>query len=511
MSSPNPTKQPPIEAAPVADTAAPKSDSPTAPAPEKPKQAISGRGIVIGVHDQVVEVQFLQYQPAIYDVLTSPEAPDVRIEVIASSSRNTFFCIALTDTSSLRRGITVVNTFKPLTVPVGEGVLGRVIDIFGTEHDGKGQVSAIETRMIHMRNKKSLQEIRTPRAILETGIKIIDFFAPILQGGKVGLFGGAGVGKTILITELIHNILFTGEQRIKHQHEADDVHKIRERVGVFAAVGERSREAQELVESLNELGIMEKLTLVLGQMGERPAIRSRTAYGAATIAEYFRDTLEKDVLLLVDNVYRFAQAGHELSMLMNAIPSEDGYQPTLTTEMGDIHERMVSTTSGSITAIEAVFVPADDMTDYGVRSVFPYLDTFIILSRDVYQSGRLPAIDILASNSSGLTQEIVGDAHYLTFIEAKKILEEAEQLDRIVSLMGFNELSYENQITYKRALMIQNYMTQRFSVVSDQTGLEGRFIPLSETIQDVKHILSGGLDNREPEDLLYIGTLAELK
>lgn len=458
---------------------------------------VRGQGYIVGVQDQVVEVQFDNYPPAIYDILTTAEERDVKLEVVSSATDSTFYCIALTSTDRLSRGMRVINTFKSLTVPVGPGVLGRVIDVFGKPHDGGEEISVQETRMIHMRSKKSLGDVHAPKDILVTGIKVLDFFAPMLRGGKVGLFGGAGVGKTTLLTELIHNVILENKNQ--------------ESLSVFSAVGERSREAQELYKALKETKAFDRITLLLGQMGERPAVRSRTAYAAATLAEYFRDDLKKDVLFLIDNVYRFAQAGHELSILMNSIPSEDGYQPTLTTEMGDLHERLVSTTNGSVTSVEAIFVPADDMTDFGVRSIFPFLDTFVILSRAVYQQGRLPAVDILSSNSTALTKEITGEDHYQTYLEAKSLLEQAEQLERIVSLMGFSELSYQNQLVYRRANLLKNYMTQSFITVEDQTGHAGAYVPLGDVVNDVRSILSGAYDERDPNELLYIGSLNDLK
>ncbi len=458
-------------------------------------------GTIVGVYDQVVEVEFTRNYPAIYDVLTALDVPDVKLEVFSSASDVSFYCIALNDTSSLSRGMRVINTYQPLSIPVGEEVLGRVIDIFGNPHDEEKEISVQETRMIHWRTRKSLSEIRAPKEVLETGIKCIDFFAPIYKGGKVGLFGGAGVGKTILLTELIHNILMSPEQKT----DTGDG------LAVFSAVGERSREAQELYLSLQNSDVFSRLTLVLGQMGERPAVRSRTAYASVAIAEYFRDVLHRDVLFLIDNMYRFAQAGHELSLLMNSIPSEDGYQPTLTTEMGDIHERLVSTVDGSMTCIEAIFVPADDMSDYGVRSIFPYMDTFVVLSREVAQQGRMPAMDLLASNSTALNKDVVGEEHYLVFLEAKKLLEQAEQLERIVSLMGFSELSYQNQLVYSRASLLKNYMTQNFEAVASQTGKKGAIVDRLECVSDVKKIMAGEIDGMSPENLLFIGTLASIK
>lgn len=457
-------------------------------------------GEVVSVNDQIVEVMFRDQSPAIYDVLVVANDSSIKMEVVASASDETFYCIALTPTDGLFRGMKIVNTFQPLSIPVGEEVLGRAINIFGQPVDGLSDISTKETRMIHWKVRKTLSEIRAPNEILNTGIKCIDFISPILKGGKVGLFGGAGVGKTILLTELINNVLLYGDQKNKSK-DGD--------VAIFSAVGERSREAQELYLTLKQTKVFERLSLIIGQMGERPAIRSRTAYASVALAEYCRDVLKRNVLFLMDNMYRFAQAGHELSLLMNSIPSEDGYQPTLMTEMSDIHERLVSSKQAYVTCIEAIFVPADDMTDYGVRSIFPYLDTFIILSRDIYQQGRMPAVDLLASNSSALQQDVVGKQHYLAYIEAKKLLEQGEQLQRIVSLMGFSELSFQNQQIFHRAELLKAYMTQSFGSVSSQTGRQGSVVKVEECVDDVQWIIDGNADELKAEDIMFIGSFKQ--
>jgi len=462
-------------------------------------------GKIIGVRGQVVEVSFESHPPNIYDVLTLVDDSTSKLEVFSSRSirpgealnQSRFFCLSLTDTRQFRRGQKVINLKEPLKIPVGNNILGRVIDLFGQPHDGKGEIKTQEYHSIQMREKSTISETQPPKQILETGIKVVDFFTPILKGGKAGLFGGAGVGKTILLTELINNTVILNKEN-------------RDMKAVFSAVGERSREAQELYSELVKTKAFQNMTLILGQMGENPAVRSRTAYAGATIAAYFRDQQQKDVLFLMDNMYRFAQAGHELSILMKSIPSEDGYQPTLTSEMGNIHSRLVSTKSGAITSIEAIFVPSDDMTDYGVRSIFPYLDTFIILSRSVYQQGRLPAIDLLSSSSKALNRQMVSKTHYEAYKEAKKLLEQAARLEKIVSLVGFSELSFEDQTLYKRSILLNNYMTQSFHTTQIQTGRAGKYVPLKQTTVDVKNILKGKYDILHPDKLMFIGSIEEI-
>jgi len=318
----------------------------------------------------------------------------------------------------------------------------------------------------------------------------IDFFAPILQGGKVGLFGGAGVGKTILLTEIIHNIVVLSKS---------------ESTCVFTGVGERIREGQELYESLRDSQVLPQVASIYGQMGENSAIRFRTAFAGVTMAEYFRDISKKNVLFFIDNIFRFAQAGYELSTLTNSIPSEGGYQSTLISEMADFHERLVSTESGKLTTIETIFVPSDDMTDQAVQSIFPYLDSMVVLSRQVYQEGRFPSIDLLSSTSSGLTVEIVGEDHERAVREAQSILKKSVALERIVSLVGESELSADDQIIYKRAKIIKNYMTQNFFVAQSQTGKKGDYIPVGQTVKDMIEIIDGKYDDRKPEEFLYIG------
>lgn len=459
---------------------------------------MESKGKVISIKGQIVQVRFEGEKPKIHDLLMLEEDNSVRLEVYRSSSSTSFYCLLLTDPKGMSRNSKAINTGKTLEVPATENVLGRVFDVFGDVHDSEIPIESEVYKEI-FKSDLDKEKVRVPTKILETGIKAIDFFAPFFKGGKAGLFGGAGVGKTVLLTELINNIVIGN----KDDNSTDTV-------SVFAAVGERSREAQELYENLKEAKVLSKTALLLGQMGENPAVRFRTAYAAAAISEFFRDVKNKNVLFFMDNMYRFAQAGNELSTLMNVIPSEDGYQPTLTSEMGAVHERLYSTDKTSITSVEAIFVPSDDLTDYGVRSIFPYLDTNLVLSRDIYQQGRLPAIDLLSSNSAALNVEFAGQEHYSTYIQAKALLEQSATLERIVSLIGESELSYENAIVYKRAKILQNFMTQYFFVVAGQTGRKGVLVPLEQTVKDVRQILDGKFDGANPDDFRFIGSVNDL-
>ncbi len=451
---------------------------------------MTDHGIILSIKNSVAEVEFLENQPNLFDVLTVEDSKHSILEVVASSREGVFFCLILSGETELQRGSVVKNTHAPLTIPVGQEVLGRAIDIFGKEQDGKA-FEAKKTKPLHTKSGVSIAESIIPTELLITGIRAIDFFTPILKGSKTGLVGGAGLGKTILLTELIHNVVMESKN------------KSQEHVSVFSAVGERSREAHELLENLEESQVLSKIAMVVGQMGENPAVRFRTAYAAATIAEHFRDE-GTDVLFFIDNMYRFSQAGYELSTLMQAIPSEEGYQPTLPSEIGVLHERLVPTTTANITTIEAIYLPSDDLFDYSVRSTFDYLDGYIVLSRDIYQSGRLPAIDLLESNSSALTTDIVGQRHYQLYFECKKVLESAKEIERIVSLVGLSELSTEDQKVYKRAQLLQNYMTQSLTVAEPQTNKKGVFANQETTLDDVEKILSGHFDDVDPDLFLFI-------
>ena len=451
-------------------------------------------GKIISIKGQILEVEFVNDKPNIYDLLVSVDDPEIKLEVYTSSSPNSFYCLALTNITILHHGSKVTSTGQPIKIPVGPELLGRVIDTLGQPQDEMGEIKTKESKPIISKDV-SFANINIPRDILETGIKVIDFFTPIIKGGKAGLFGGAGVGKTVIISEIIHNLVILNPEK---------------NVSVFTGVGERTREGEELFSTLKESKVMQGVSLIYGSMGENPALRFRTAFTGVTLAEYYRDSLGKDVLFFIDNVFRFAQSGYELSTLMNAIPSEGGYQSTLTSEMASFHERLVSTHKNAITTFEAIYVPADDLTDSGVQAIFPYLDSNIILSRAVYQEGRFPAIDILNSSSSALNPDTVGQLHYQTATDAQALLKKAGALDRIVSLIGEGELSADDQTIYKRAKMLKNYMTQYFTVVETQTEKKGVYVNIKDTVANVKTILDGGVDELAPEDFLFIGTLKDV-
>ena len=451
-------------------------------------------GKVVGVRGQIVEVEFLDEKPEVNEILVREGDEEVRMQAYSSAGKNVFFCLVLSGAEKLSRGSKVTGTGKSLEIPVGNEVLGRVTDIFGEGIDGKGKLEA-KTKWPIFRAVPGFGQISTKEEVWETGVKVIDLFSPVLKGGKMGLFGGAGVGKTLLLGEILHNVVKLKEKQ----------------VSVFAGVGERVREGHELYEELAKRKILESVALVFGSMGENAAVRYLTGLSAVTMTEYFRDEEGRDVLFFVDNIFRLAQAGLELSTLMNTIPSEDGYQATLGAEMAAFHERLVSTDRGVISTIEAIYVPSDDLLDQGVQSVFPYLDSVVTLSRGVYQAGRLPAVDILASSSSVLNPRVVGKQHYEAAVAAQIMLKKAESLERMVSLVGESELSAENQALYKRAKKLKNYMTQSFFVAVEQTGRKGGDVPVDTTIAEQVDIISGKYDHVPDDRFLYIGGVSDIK
>lgn len=456
-------------------------------------------GKILSAQGQLIEVEFEEHNaPALHDILVLKDDPSVKMEVETSSGSKIFYCFAFERTNNLFRGAKVLNTKEQIEVPVGNSVLGRVIDVFGNPLDGLGGLEKLKKKPIYISDYHAAFDKNSPlrEEVLETGIKAVDLFSPIVKGGKIGLFGGAGVGKTILLTEIIHNVVVLNGSK---------------NVSVFAGVGERTREGQELRETLKDGKVLPKVALVYGSMGENPAKRFRTAFAAATIAENFRDEEKKDVLFFIDNVFRFAQAGNELSILMNTIPSEDGYQATLTSEMANFHERLVSNGKNDITTIENIYIPNDDILDQGVQSIFPYLDSSVVLSRTVYQDGHLPAIDLLSSASSNLTPEIAGDLHYNTVLKAQNLLKQAVALERIVSLVGESELSAQDKTIYLRAKKLKNFMTQRFFVAEAQTGKEGKYVKRETTVKDANDIIEGKFDDVSEEKFLFIGSTSEIK
>ncbi len=445
-------------------------------------------GEILSVQGNVAEIEFYDGGLSLGEILTLEEDPEAKLEIVSATGKNTFSCLCLTKTN-MRRGARVKKTNETLEVPVGNLLLGRVVDIFGKTIDNLPKPDVKEKRSVYQYSPP-YQETILKKELIETGIKIVDFFTPLVKGGKLGIFGGAGVGKTVILLELMHNIVFYQKGTL-----------------VFAGIGERIREGHELYETLKKAGVLKKSILVFGQMNETAAVRFKTGTTAVTIAEHFRDTQKEDVFFFIDNIYRFLQAGNELSTLLGNIPSEGGYQPTLESEIGTLEERLVSTNNASITSVQAIYVPADDITDPGVQAIIPHFDSLAIYSRDVYQEGRYPAIDILNSSSSLINPIILGKEHYQALMETRKVLERYKDLERIVSIVGEAELSFEDRTLYHRAKKILNFMTQDFFVVEEQTKRKGQYVKREKTIEGVKKILEGELDKISDEDLINVGEI----
>ena len=401
-------------------------------------------------------------------------------------------CIALSSTDGLRRGMEAVDTGAPIQVPVGKEVLGRMFNVIGETIDEKGEVDTDLVASIH-REAPSFEEQDTSAQIFETGIKVIDLIAPYTRGGKVGLFGGAGVGKTVLIQELISNIA--------REHGG---------ISVFAGVGERTREGNDLYYEMIESGVIKNTAMVFGQMNEPPGARMRVALTGLTMAEYFRDKENQDVLLFIDNIFRFTQAGSEVSALLGRMPSAVGYQPTLATEMGALQERITSTKKGSITSVQAVYVPADDLTDPAPATTFAHLDATTVLSRSISSLGIYPAVDPLESNSRILTPDVVGREHYEVARDVQRILQRYKELQDIIAIMGMDELSEEDKLTVSRARKIQRFLSQPFSVAEQFTGMQGKYVPLKETIRGFKEIIEGKHDDLPESAFLFAGTIDDV-
>lgn len=450
---------------------------------------------IIGVKGNIVIVEFLEDdKPNIYDVLKSNDDTNSRYLVIKSFNDSSFNCLLLSTDRPIYRGIEVENTNQTLGMSLSTNVLGRVLDLEGRPIDGLGVIEKGEYFPL-FRPTLPYTQITTSQQILETGIKVLDFFSPLVKGGKVGLFGGSGVGKTVLLTEILHNVV---------------VKDTKNTLSVFCGVGERTREGQELFTELESKNILSSSCLIFGPMGASATARFLTAYSGVTVTEYFRDIQKKNVLLFVDNMFRFAQAGNELSLLMSNVPSEDGYQSTLFSEMASVHERLVSNKDNFITTIEAVYLPSDDILDQAAQSILGYLDSNIVLSRQVYSEGRFPAVDILSSDSSLLNPITVGDAHYKAVTEAKILIKKATELERIVSLVGESELSEDDRTIYSRSKKLKNFMTQNFYVTQEQTSRPGSYVPLKTVIQDVRDILDGKYDLISEDKFLFIGSASEL-
>ena len=415
----------------------------------------------------------------------------ITAEVAQHVGDNVVRCIAMNSTDGLRRGLEAVDTGAPISVPVGEKCLGRMFNLLGDPIDGFPAPEGAPEWPIH-RPAPAYDEQEGTTEILETGIKVVDLIAPYAKGGKIGLFGGAGVGKTVLIMELINNIA--------KEHGG---------LSVFAGVGERSREGNDFYNEMKESGVLSKTALVYGQMNEPPGARMRVALSGLTMAEYFRDEGKQDVLLFIDNIFRFTQAGSEVSALLGRMPSAVGYQPTLATEMGALQERITSTKSGSITSVQAVYVPADDLTDPAPATTFAHLDATTVLSRNIASQGIYPAVDPLDSTSRILTPEIVGQEHYNVARQVQSILQRYRELQDIIAIMGMDELSDEDKKIVARARKVQRFLSQPFSVAEQFTGMEGRYVPLKETIRGFKEICEGKHDDLPESAFLFVGTIDE--
>lgn len=445
---------------------------------------VENRGRVVKAIGPIVDVQFSGLVPPLGRALFVPDI-NISMEVVEYAEDKTVRCMALSSTDTIQYGMSVVDTQKPVSIPLGKGILGRVVNTFGDPLDNLGPLVVEEYRPIH-NEPPTYFEVSGKLEIYETGIKMIDFFSPFPKGGKIGLFGGAGVGKTVIITELIHNIV-----------------SIMQGLSVFIGVGERTREGHELIEELREKGLFENVSLIFGQMNETPGVRFRAAHAGLTVAEYLRDTFGKDVLLFIDNVFRYAQAGNEISTILGRLPSDTGYQPTLGQEIGQIEERITSTSRGAITSAQAVYVPADDFNDPAVETILSKLDASVILSRDLAKKRIYPAIDALRSSSILIDRLHVGDAHFEAVREARKIMQRSEELQSIISVLGKDELSQEDRVMVDRAEKLTKFFTQPFFSSENYTGIKGVYVPLKETVRGVQKIVNGEVDDI-PEDCFYL-------
>lgn len=447
--------------------------------------------MVVSVRGSVVDVRFTESLPEINSVLLAGDDDRILIEVMVHLDSETARGIALTPTSGLARGSLVTDTGQPLTAPVGEKLLGRVFNVFGSPIDGDGEVEAKELRSIHQ-SPPPISQRTTTSEIFETGIKAIDVLSPLERGGKAGLFGGAGVGKTVLIMELINNIAGRYEG-----------------ISIFCGIGERSREGEELYREIQDVAVLDKTILVFGQMNEPPGARFRVGHAALTMAEYFRDDLRQDVLLLIDNIFRFVQAGSEVSGLMGQLPSRVGYQPTLATELAEFEERICSTRTGAITSVQAVYVPADDFTDPAVAHTFGHLSASIVLSRKMASQGLYPAIDPLQSRSRMLSPTIVGSKHYNTAQKIRRTLAEYEELKDVIAMLGLEELSEDDQKTVNRARRLERFLTQPFATTEHFTGQKGKVVGLEDALDGCEQILNDEFSDYPEKSLYMIGKIEE--
>ena len=451
-------------------------------------------GEVVQVTGPVLDIRFSEGElPALLNAIEiDNHGEKLVVEVAQQTGDNMVRCIAMKSTDGLVRGTKAVDTGGPIAVPVGEECLGRVFNLLGETVDNKPAPETAEKWPIH-RDPPSYEEQVPATEILETGIKVVDLICPYAKGGKIGLFGGAGVGKTVLIMELIHNVATA--------HGG---------LSVFTGVGERTREGNDLYNEMKESGVIDKTALVYGQMNEPPGARMRVGLSGLTMAEYFRDVKNQDVLLFIDNIFRFTQAGSEVSALLGRMPSAVGYQPTLATEMGALQERITSTRKGSITSVQAVYVPADDLTDPAPATTFAHLDATTVLSRSISSLGIYPAVDPLESNSRILTPDVVGREHYEVARDVQRILQRYKELQDIIAIMGMDELSEEDKLTVSRARKIQRFLSQPFSVAEQFTGMQGKYVPLKETIRGFKEIIEGKHDDLPESAFLFAGTIDDV-
>ncbi|KKS95490.1 MAG: F0F1 ATP synthase subunit beta, F-type H+-transporting ATPase subunit beta [Candidatus Gottesmanbacteria bacterium GW2011_GWA2_43_14] len=466
---------------------------------EMPKNTLDEKDQFVGriraVHGQIVEVEYEKNHnlPKFYEILTCPDNPAVCLEVYAFSDHNSLFCLSISHKNIFHRDMKIVSSGSPLTIPVSEKLLGRLIDIYGQPRDNLGPLGDLPRVPIY-KDKISFDTVETSQELLETGIKAIDFFVPFVKGGKIGFVGGAGVGKTVLMTELLRNITQKTEG-----------------LAVFNGIGERIREGHELFETVKASGVLPKISMIFGQMNENAIIRFRVAWAATTIAEFFRDKLGKDVLFFADNTYRFIQAGSEVSALLESIPSELGYQATMESEISNFENRLVSNKNGSITSVQTVYVPADELSDVAVSAIISHMDGMVILSRPIASRGYFPSVDPLMSSTSTLTKQIVGEDHYETATKALELLHNHQRLSRIVAIVGESELSPYDRLVFQRSKKIINYMTQPFATTEAQTGKKGKIVPLKSTVADVKKIINGDVDSIPVDKFLYIGSLEDIK
>ena len=451
-------------------------------------------GIVKRIIGPVIDIKFEDSEmPQLLDAIKIKMEDHVVVaEVAQHVGDSTVRCIALSSTDGMKRGLKAINTGAPIEVPVGNDVLGRLFNVLGEPIDGMPAPEDAPKKPIHLPSPEYSQQ-ETSTQIYETGIKVIDLLAPYTKGGKVGLFGGAGVGKTVLIQELINNIA--------KEHGG---------ISVFAGVGERTREGNDLYNEMQESGVIDKTAMVFGQMNEPPGARMRVALTGLTMAEHFRDREHQDVLLFIDNIFRFTQAGSEVSALLGRIPSAVGYQPTLATEMGALQERITSTSNGSITSVQAVYVPADDLTDPAPATTFSHLDATTVLSRAITELGIYPAVDPLESSSRIMDPLILGDEHYHTARDVQAVLQRYKDLQDIIAILGMDELSEEDKLTVARARRLQRFLSQPFAVAEQFTGMQGKYVPLADTIRGFREILDGKYDHIPESMFLYAGGIEEV-